>query len=74
VELNKCIHLKNNKNIYLSVFYDFFKIQWVLENQGMIFLMAPLKDVFVFGRGKTISQVVFHCILKYIKLTKIVTI
>jgi len=40
----------------------------------MIFLMAPPKDVFVFGRGKTISQFVFHCILKYIKLAKIVTI
>jgi hypothetical protein len=29
---------------------------------------------FCFGKGKTISQVVFQCILKYIKLAKIVTI
>jgi hypothetical protein len=32
------------ENVHLSVFLRFFKVEWVLEKQGVTFLMVPPKD------------------------------
>jgi len=36
--------LQNYENIYLNVYYDFLKVQWVQGNQGVTFLVVPPKD------------------------------
>jgi hypothetical protein len=35
---------KNYENVHLTVSYDFFKVRWVQENQGVTNLMVPPKD------------------------------
>lgn len=74
MEPNKCIYLKNNEKNILNVFFMIFQNSMGLRKSRYDVPNGTTQGCFCFGRGKTISQVVFHCILKYIKLVKIVTI
>jgi hypothetical protein len=45
VKLNKCIHEKKWQHLF-KCFLWFFKVWWIQENQGVMFLVVPLKDEF----------------------------
>jgi hypothetical protein len=49
MEPNKCIHQKHLWKYLFTCFLWFFKVQWVQENQSVMFLMVPPKDGFAFA-------------------------
>jgi hypothetical protein len=72
IEISKLWNLINvfkkkfNENVHLSVFLIFFKIQWVQENKGMMFLMVPPKDkiALILFLGFRFLLFVVSCIFK----------